>query len=188
MLLVLEIAMLIGGIYAIVTRKVPGILIGGGKYQVAESTAQIFGIMWVLPLPVAFAGGIILSLLFGEAGVGYTGLLELVAVYGIALLSVVMLRITGKPSLPANDLEATIATKANGALMYAILSFTGFATLFVAPLAWMYANQVLKLIDQHQTGQQYLSKAKTARALAAIATVLVLVAVICLLTLALTSS
>ena len=98
-----------------------------------------------------------------------------------------MIRVMGKPTVPENDIEATIARKANGALMYAMLSFTGFATLFIAPLAWVHANQALKLIEQHQTGHQYQSKANTARTLAAVTTFLWSLACICLLTLVATN-
>ena len=64
MLLIVEIAMLIGGIYAIATAKVPGFLIGGGKYQVEGTTARLFGVLLVLPLPIAFIGGFISFLVF----------------------------------------------------------------------------------------------------------------------------
>lgn len=188
MLLIIEIAMLIGGIYAIVTGKVPGILIGGGSYEVNGSTARVFGVLWVLPLPVVFIAAVILSMFMGEAGTGYAAILELVTVLGIAVLSVVMLRVVGKPVQAANDLETMIARKANGALMYALFSFTGVATAFGAPLAWSYANQALKLIDEHQAGEQYRTKANMARTLAIITVVLWTIGCICLLSLLLSGS
>jgi hypothetical protein len=43
MLLIVEIAMLVGGIYTIVSAKVPSILVGGGKYQVEGTAARLLG-------------------------------------------------------------------------------------------------------------------------------------------------
>ena len=188
MLLIIEIAMLIGGVYAIVSGKVPATLIGGGSYQVTESVARIFGVLWVFPLPIVFSGALILPLFFGDAGIEYAGMIELVTVLGVALLSVVMIRVVGKPVEAKNDLEAMIANKAQGALIYALFSFTGFATVIGAPLAWIYANQVLKLIDEHGVGKQYRTKANTARLIAASAVFLWLVACVCIMTLVFTSS
>ncbi len=141
MLFIVEIAMLIGGIYAIVSAKVPSFLVGGGKYQVEGMTARLFGVLLILPLPIAFLGGIILALLFGEEGTGYAIILELITVLGVAILAVVLTRVVGKRVEPVNDIEATIAKKSQGALMYAIFSFTGFAALICCPLAIIYANQ-----------------------------------------------
>ena len=179
MLLIIEIAMLIGGIYAIVTAKVPSFLVGGGKYQVEGTVARLFGVLLILPLPVAFLGGIILALLFGEDGTGYAVILELITVFGVAILATVLTRVVGKKVELVNDIEATIAKKSQGALMYAIFSITGFAALICCPLAIVYANQGLKLIDEHHVGEQYRSKAKTARTLAIVFTVLWVVAIIC---------
>jgi len=188
MLLIVEIAMLIGGIYAIATARVPGFLIGGGKYQVEGTTARLFGVLLILPLPIAFIGGFILALLFGEEGTGYAVILELVTVFGVAILSVVLTRVLGKQVAPVNDVEATIAKKSQGALMYAILSVTGFAALICCPLAIIYANQALKLIDEHGIGEQHRGKAKTARIIAGIATAFWIIAVLCFITVMLIGS
>lgn len=179
MLLIVEIAMLIGGIYAIVTAKVPSFLVGGGKYQVEGTVARLFGILLILPLPVAFLSGIILALLFGEGGTGYAAILEFITVIGIAIFATVLTRIVGKKIEPENNIEAIIAKKSQGALMYAIFSISGFAALICCPLAIVYANQAIKLIDENHVGEQHRSKAKTARTLAIVFTVLWVVVIIC---------
>ena len=179
MLLIIEIAMLIGGIYAIITAKVPSFLVGGGKYQVEGTVARLFGVLLILPLPVAFLGGIIFALLFGEDGTGYAVIFELITVFGVAIIATVLVRVVGKKIEPINDTEATIAKKSQGALMYAIFSITGFAALICCPLAIVYANQALNLIDENRVGEQYRSKARTARTLAIVFTVLWAVAIIC---------
>ncbi len=179
MLLIVEIAMFVGGIYAIVSAKVPSFLVGGGQYQVEGMVARLFGVLLILPLPVAFLGAILLALLFGEEGTGYAVILELVTVLGVAILAVVLTRIVGKRIEPVNDIEATIAKKSQGALMYAIFSATGFAALICCPLAIVYANQAIKLIDANSVGEQHRSKAKAARVIAIVATLLWVVAIIC---------
>ena len=85
----------------------------------------------------------------------------------------------GKKVGPVNDIEAKIAKKSQGALMYTIFSATGFAAVICCPLAIVYANQALKLIDENRVGEQYRSKAKTARTLAIVFTALWVVAIIC---------
>ena len=180
MLLVIEIAMLIGGIYAIVFAKVPSILVGGGKYQVEGKTARWFGILLMLPLPISFLGGEFLGLLMGEDVAGYTMALEILVVLGAAILSVVLIRVVGKKNQPVNDVEAIIIKKAQGALVYALLNITGFTALICCPLSLVYARQASRLIDQHGIGEQYRGKIKIARAIAGITTLLWIAAFFCL--------
>lgn len=180
LLLILEVAMLIGGMYAIFTAKVPSFLVGGGKVQVEGMAARLFGVLFILPLPVSFLGGVILALLLGEEGKAYATILELIVVFGVAILATVLSRFVGKKIEPVNDIEAKIARKAQGALMYAIFSITGFAALICCPLAIVYASQAIKLIDEHHVGEQHRNKANTARWIAIIFTTLWAAAIICL--------
>jgi hypothetical protein len=184
-MLIIEIAMLIGGIWAIVAGKVPSFLVGGGKYQVEGVVARLFGLLLILPLPVAFLGGVVLALLFGEDGTGYAAMLEIVTVLGVAVLAVVLVRVVGKRIEPDSDIEAVISKKAQGALMYAIFSATGFAALICCPLAFVYASQALRLIDEHGIGEQHRRKAQAARVVAAIATLLWVVSLGCIVLVAL---
>ena len=188
MLLIAEIAMLIGGIWAIVAGKVPSFLVGGGKYQVEGLAARLFGVLLLLPLPVAFLGAIALTFLFGEEGTGYAAVLEIMTVVGVAILAVVLMRVVGKRVEPASDVEAVIAKKAQGALMYALFSATGVGALICCPLAFVYASQALRLIDQHGVGEQHRGKARAARAIAAVATLLWVVAIGCIVSVALSGS
>ncbi len=177
-MLIIEIAMLAGGLYSIITAKVPSFLIGGSKYRVEGQTARLFGVLLILPLPVAILGALILTLLFGEKGRGYSIILELVTVFVIAILASVLIRVLGKKTEYVKDVEATISKKSQGALVFAIFSIPGFATLICGPLAILYANQALKLINENQVGEQYRSKAKTARILALVFLAITLVAII----------
>lgn len=106
-MLLIEIAMFIGGIYAIVFAKVPSLLVGAGKHPVEGLAARWIGALLILPLPIAFLGGAILPLLFGKDGAQYAGMLELITVLVFAILSGVLVRVAGKRVEPVNDKEAT---------------------------------------------------------------------------------
>jgi hypothetical protein len=179
MLLILEIAMFVGGIYAIFSAKVPSFLVGGGNYQVEGTTARLFGVLLILPMPIAFIGGIILALLFGKDATSYAVILEVAIVLGVAIIATVFARVAGKRVEPVNDVEAIIARKSQGALMYAIFSVTGFAALICCPLAIVYANQALKLIDENHIGEQHRNKAQIARVLAIVFAALWVIGIIC---------
>jgi len=180
-LLILEIAMFIGGLLALIKGEVPSFLVGGGKYKVEGTVARVFGVLLLLPLPIAFLGAIVLILLFGKDGESFAAIIELVAVIGVSIISLVLVRIVGQKIEYESGVEEIIAKKAQGSLMYAILSATGFAAIICCPLAIIYANQALKLIDEHGVGEEYRKKTITARSIALIATLLWGVAVICLI-------
>jgi hypothetical protein len=187
MLLIVEVVMLIGGIWTIVTGRVPSFLVGGGKYQVEGLAARLLGFLLVLPLPVAFLGGLLLGLLF-EGGAGYATLLELVIVLGVAVSAVVLMRVAGKRVEHVSDVEAVIAKKAQGALMYALFSVTGVGALICCPLAFVYAGQALRLMDEHGVGEQHRGKAKAARIIAGAFTLLWVAAVVCIVSMVLAGS
>lgn len=98
MLLIIELAMLAGGIWAIFTGKIPSSLVGGKKHQVKGTMARVLGLLFILPLPVAFLGAVVLIALFGDAGQRYAIVLEIITVIGVALLAFVLVRIVGKPA------------------------------------------------------------------------------------------
>ncbi len=101
-----EIAMFIGGIYAIVFAKVPSFLVSSGKNKVEGLVARRIGVVLILPLPIAFLGGAILPLLFGEESVLYAVMLELITVLGVAILSLVLVRVVAKRIEPVNHEKA----------------------------------------------------------------------------------
>jgi hypothetical protein len=53
-------------------------------------------------------------------------------------------------------------------------------------MAFIYAGQALRLIDEHKVGEKHRTKAKIARVIAAVFTLLWAAAIICLITVALT--
>jgi hypothetical protein len=91
----------------------------------------------------------------------------------VVILTLVLVRVVGKKKKSVDDIEVKISKKAQGALMYAIFSCSGFAAIICCPLAFIYANQALTLMDQHSIGEQYRKKAKVARSMATFSSLLV---------------
>ena len=176
--ILIEMVFLIAGIYAIFSAKVPSFLVGGGKYHLEGAVARLFGAILIVPLPVAFLSGIVLTFLFGDDGTLYAMLLEFLTLLGCGVFATILARVAGERVEPATPIEATIAKKAQGAMMYAIFSMTGFAALIGCPLAILYANQALKLMVENKVGEQHRGKAEVARVLAIIGTALWAAAII----------
>lgn len=175
MLLIVELVMLIAGIWAIVAGKLPSFLFGGPKYRFEGRGVRWLGLILLLPLPMAFVGGVVLALLFGDQSSDYALLLELVIVLAAAIAVLIVSRFVRQPATTpsggeaADDLskvEARIARKAQGSLIYALLGILGFSAILVCPLAFMRANQALRLIDEHHVGEQYRRTAHAARIIA----------------------
>ena len=74
MLVILEIAMLFGGAYALFTGKLPQIF--GYQYVIEGTPARIIGFVFMIPLPVAFVIGFVLGMFLGEDGAVFAGILE----------------------------------------------------------------------------------------------------------------
>lgn len=182
MLLILEIGMMIGGLWALIKGEVPSFLVGGGKYKVEGKIARIIGILLFLPLPISFAGAIILVLMFGIDGEGYAVIFEISTVIIISIIALILVRSGGQKKEYANEVEEIIAKKTQGSMMYAILSATGFAAIICCPLAIIYASQALKLINEHGLGEEYRKKAITSKGIAIVATVLWISIAFCIAT------
>lgn len=182
MLLIIEIAMFIGGIYTVIYEKLPSLLLGGGKYSVDGLIVRLIGILMLVPFPVAILSDAMIKQFFGGTGAGYDLILEILVILSVAILSTVLIRVLGQKIEPVNEIEEIISRKTVGALLYSVLSATGFAALVCCPLAFVYSNQALKLIDQNGVGQQYRRKANIARAFAGTVTLLWVVGIGCLVT------
>jgi hypothetical protein len=187
MCVVIEIIMLVGGLWTVITAKVPSLLVGGGKYDVEGTPARVIGGVLMLPLPAALLAGIVLGVLFGEQGLQYAYWFEIALIIGAGLLAVILMRVAGRPMEQASDAEALIAKKAQGALMYALLTATGVGGIIGCPLAFMYAGQALRLIDEHGAGEGYRGRAMAARTIAGVVTGLWVVGLVCILSAVLAS-
>jgi hypothetical protein len=176
-MLIIEILMLIAGIWAIAAGKLPSWLFGGARYKLEGQGVRLLGLILVLPLPAAFLAGVLLALI-GDQATGYAAAVELVIVLACGIAAVVVSQSVRQPVIPAggdgdtaedlSNVEAIIAKKAQGSLIYALLGILGFSAILVCPLAFIRANQALRLIDKYQIGEQHRGKAKAARIIAPI--------------------
>ena len=186
MLLIIEILMLVTGLWAIFAGKAPSFLIGGGKYQIDGMYARLLGVLLILPLPTAFLGAIVLVVLIGEDGTGYAAILEIGTVAIIGIFVMILIRVIGKTDAEADPTEALIARKTNGSLIYALLGGTGIGAIIFCPLAFIYANQALRLMEQNpEYWQAYNGRAKIARIIAALFALFWGAGIICFATLTL---
>lgn len=178
MLLIVEILMLVAGIWAIVAGKLPPFLFGGAKYRLEGWGVRLLGLILVLPLPTALVVGVLLGLLFGDQAIGYAALSESVIVLVCGVVAVIVSRFVRQPAIPSgtdgaaadglSDIEATIDKKVQGSLIYALLGILGLSAILVCPLAFIRANQALRLIDEHQIGEQHRGTANAARIIASV--------------------
>jgi hypothetical protein len=102
-LLIVEVLMLIAGLGAIFTGKLPEslfkLLFGKGEYHTDPQSARLFGLLLATPLPLAFAAGLLLGILFGPDVGLYATLLEILIVVTVGIVSIIAARkIKNKPS------------------------------------------------------------------------------------------
>ncbi len=86
----LEIILGIAGIWILLVGKVPGWIVGEKGYEITGNKARLVGLILLLPIPITLVGGALLVLLFGEAGAGYSFLLE-IAAFIVAMISALVL-------------------------------------------------------------------------------------------------
>jgi hypothetical protein len=174
-MLVIEVLMLIAGIWAIATVKIPSILFGGAKYKIEGKGVRLLGLILVLPIPVSFITIFLLAFIVGDQAAEYSGMVEVIIVLVCGIATVVASRFIRQPAIsgPNADIpedrtkiEATIAKKAQGSLIYALLGILGFTAIVVCPLAFIRANQAIHLIDKFNVGEGYHRTANAARIIA----------------------
>ena len=95
--LIFGILLLVCGLWAIVTGKLPAIVFGK-KYQLEGPWARLIGVLLALPLPVSFTIDVALILLLGEERAEqYAGIVNLL-IWVLALVTAwVMSRLVRKP-------------------------------------------------------------------------------------------
>lgn len=91
-LLIVEILFLIGGLWAIVSGKLPSrlfkILFGKGEYMAEPRDARLFGLLLASPLLISLLLGFILSLLFGTEGLVYANILEILIIITVSTIAI----------------------------------------------------------------------------------------------------
>ena len=99
---------------------------------------RLVGILLVLPLPLAFAAGIILGLLFGKDATGYMMVTEFIIVIGVAIVASIAFRRIRRPIADPNSAEALSAKRGNRAVLrlFIILLLVLLAPLFCIILVY----------------------------------------------------
>jgi hypothetical protein len=91
MILIVELIFLVGGLWALVTGKLPTALFNsGGRYTAEGPMVRVIGLLLIAPLPLAFLAGVVMGLLFGEPSPGLAILFEIVLIVAAAVLSMVI--------------------------------------------------------------------------------------------------
>ena len=82
MLTIIEVLFFIIGVWGLIKGKLPGRLFrfvfGRGDYNLSLDKARWFALFLILPLPAAFLMGLVLGSLFGQNGVTYAYIFEIV--------------------------------------------------------------------------------------------------------------
>ena len=102
-LLIVEILMLITGLGAIFTGKLPEslfrLLFGKGEYHTDPQSARLFGLLLASPLPLAFGVGLVIGFLVGPDAAVYASLLEILIIVTVCIISIIAARkIKNKPA------------------------------------------------------------------------------------------
>ena len=87
-MLYVEILMLITGVWAIATGKIPSLLFGGPQYKLEGRSARLLGVLLLLPILITFVGSSFLEDVFG---------LELITVLGFGIAAIVISRLIRQP-------------------------------------------------------------------------------------------
>lgn len=103
MCIILEIAMFVGGIYALATAKVPTIVIGGPKYQVEGPRARIVGALLLFPLPLAFMSGVALGLFFGEEAQVVVPVIDVLIILAFSVAALIVAYASRQPRLTTDS-------------------------------------------------------------------------------------
>jgi len=113
MILVIEIAFLIAGLYALFTAKMPSWIVGKGFKAEGNQVRLIGGLMAAL-LPGVLCMGFTLGIAGGVAGYDVTGWatgIEIIGVIVVAIIVTVMLRNVRQPEVPPVATNANIEPK-----------------------------------------------------------------------------
>ena len=174
---ILGLAMLGGGGYALITGKIPNFLFGGTRYEVTGTSARVIGLVMMIPFPTLFVLPFLTGILFGREARIYAIILGYAVLFVVALGSIIAVRIVRHPITTVDDegtviedpsvLESEIARKVKYSTIYLILSvFFGPAGLILCPLVILRNSQALRLIADRRVGQEYVKRAKVFRGLA----------------------
>lgn len=103
MLLVIEILFLIIGVWGLIAGKFPGglfkVAFGKGEYNLPPSKARLFALLLISPLPLSFLVGFVLGMIFGQEGVTYAMIFEVVYDLAVITTAVIIARRVRQPNI-----------------------------------------------------------------------------------------
>lgn len=111
MILILEIAFLIAGVYAIFTAKMPSWIVGKG-YKAEGNSVRLLGILMAAVLPVVFCGSFTIGVVAGMNNTDPTFLavgFEIASVILVAIVVTVILRRVRQPDVPTQQTPSAIS-------------------------------------------------------------------------------
>ncbi len=97
-LLIVEILMLIAGLWAMISGQFPEtlfkLLFGKGEYELDSRNVRLLGLLWASPIPLTFVGGFIIAILFEDeaARITYASMLDGGILFYVSLISVFIAR------------------------------------------------------------------------------------------------
>lgn len=102
-LLFVELLLLVAGIVALISGKLPEglfrLLFGKGEYLLPPNQARLYGLLLASPLPVALLVTLLLVLLLGESATSIAQAFEIIYLIAVCIASIVIARRIRKPSI-----------------------------------------------------------------------------------------
>jgi len=88
----LEIILGIAGVWILFAAKVPSWIIGKKDFEITGMKARLIGLILALPFPLSLVMSLILGFLFGEDGLGYAFLAEIVIFLMVLVVVMILTR------------------------------------------------------------------------------------------------
>jgi len=100
-LTIVEILLLVAGLWLIITGKVPEklftVLFGKGEYPLTSTQARLFGLLLALPFPLSFVISFVVIILFGPDSTGNAMFIETLIGILVIIAVVIIVRRIRKP-------------------------------------------------------------------------------------------
>jgi predicted permease len=95
-LLIIEVLLLVDGLWAIIFGKLPAglfnFLFGLGEYKFPPNQTRLFGLLLSSPIPVSYLVSLLLTGLFGAKGIGYATIFTIIYILIIITASIIIVR------------------------------------------------------------------------------------------------
>jgi hypothetical protein len=161
------------GLWCLITGTLPSFLKKNERINYNKLWIRLFGLVLMLVYPISFLACFFATIFFGQQIVAYYTVIDtfIIAIFTWIAYLVFMkinqksywLKYQSYPQKAQNIILDQIERQTKNALIYAIIGIFGIVTVIVSPLSIVFSTQALKMIEEHQTGEKFMQKAKTAR-------------------------